>query len=67
MPIHLIQKILKGKFLYIFDDSRSRTKNIDYLYEYIKTKNRNFKIKKFFREENKNKLNVNSDDYNPIV
>ena len=60
---NLIQKILNDKCLYIFEDSRSKTKNLDYLINYIKNKKPNFIIKTFFRDESIQKLNINSDKY----
>ena len=59
----LINKISKKFFLYIFEDSRSKVKNLDYIYDKILRKNPKFDIKIFYREENKNKLKINDDKY----
>ncbi len=63
IPNQILKKIINGKYLYIFDDSRSKVKKLDYIFEYIKTRNKNFKIKTFFRDENISKLYVNNDNY----
>ena len=63
IPINILNKILKQKFLYIFDDSRSKVKNIDYIFEFFRSKKENFIIKTFFRNESIKKLYVNSDKY----
>ncbi len=59
----LINKISKKNFLYIFEDSRSKVKNFDYIYDIILRKKPNFKINVFCRDENKNKLKINDDIY----
>ena len=59
----LLNKISKKSFLYIFEDSRSKVKNFDYIYKNILITKPNFKINIFCREENKNKLKINNDIY----
>ena len=60
---NLINNIMSKNFLYVFDDSRSKVKNFDYMYKKIFIKKPKFKIVIFCREENKNKLKINDDSY----
>lgn len=59
----LLNKISKKNFLYIFEDSRSKVKNFDYIYDNILRKKPNFKIDVFCRDENRSKLKINDDIY----
>ena len=58
-----IDSISSKKFLYIFDDSRSKIKSCSQLSEKILIKNNKIEIKYFLRKENRQKLLVNSDNY----
>jgi pyruvate/2-oxoglutarate/acetoin dehydrogenase E1 component len=60
---NLINNILVKNLLYVFDDSRSKVKNFDYIYKKILSKKPKFKIVIFCREENENKLKINDDSY----
>ena len=47
-PKKILNKILRQKFLYIFEDTRSKVKNLDYIFEYIRKKKKKFCNKNFF-------------------
>jgi pyruvate/2-oxoglutarate/acetoin dehydrogenase E1 component len=60
----LLNTIVQKKYLFIFEDSRSKIKNYDHICKKILSKKPNFNIKIFRRDENENKLQVNEDLYN---
>ena len=60
----LLNMIIQKKYLFIFEDSRSKIKNYDHICKKILSKKPKFNIKIFRRDENENKLQVNEDLYN---
>ncbi len=60
---NLIDKIICKKFVYLFDDTRSKIKNSENIFKDILLHDSKIKVKTFYRNENKNKLLVNDDKY----
>ncbi len=60
---NLIDKIIYKKFVYLFDDTRSKIKNTENIFKDILLHDSKIKVKTFYRNENKNKLLVNDDKY----
>jgi pyruvate/2-oxoglutarate/acetoin dehydrogenase E1 component len=64
----VIQSVKKTKKLFMFDDSRSKNKNLlDQLEFLVNKKIKNAKIKKFYRNDTTSDLYANKDIYKPYI